>query len=159
MAHRGPKVQEPSLLQLTGARCSIIYNPLSWNGYHLQHPTLLPCSCHTAQDWLPHHRVRGSAPAAGKRGCCSSSAAPHKLLCRNGHEPLQPTKWRGVRSVHQPPLGQNLNATLVPLDWHSPNTACLFCWHIGLSLLPSHIVFPLGYNSHLHSTYYNILQQ
>lgn len=30
---------------------------------------------------------------------------------------------------------------------------------VGLSLLPSHIFFPLGYNSHLHSTYYNILQQ
>lgn len=157
MAHGGPKVQEPSLLQLTGARCSIIYNPLSSNGHCLQHPTVLPRSCCTAQGWLPHHRVRSS----GKLQESVAAAALPLLLTNSSvetgtsHPSQQSEEGRG----QQPPLGQNLNATLVPLDGHSPNTACLFCWHIGLSLLPSHIFFPLGYNSHLHSTYYNILQQ
>lgn len=153
MAHGGPKVQELSLLQLTGARCSIIYNPLSSNGHCLQHPTLLPCSCRTAQDQLPH-------PWWGAQlWLLQLSLSPSETPLWKWARATPDKKWRGTRSVQQPPLGQNLNASLLPLDWHNPNTECLFCWHTGLSLLPSHIFFRLGYNRHLHSTYYNILQQ
>lgn len=93
MAHGGPKVQEPSLLQLTGARCSIIYNSLSSKGYCLQHPTLLPGSCCTAQDQLPRQWVRSSA--AGQHGCGCRTARLLQLFPRSSQTPL----WKWARAT------------------------------------------------------------
>ena len=153
----GPKVRDPSLLQPTGARSGSIYNLSSSNrrrfSIYLSYliPAALPRTGFPSPGWGARLRPQESVAAAALPQLVTNSSAGASRSTRQSAEGRdQPCSLRS---------GKNLTATLVPLDWHSPNTACLFCWHIGLSLLPSHIFSPLGYNSHLHSTYYNILQQ